>query len=117
MADISKTVLYMFRGETKAWRVPVVDSSGNAVDITSRTLTFTAKEYPSDTTALITKTTGSGIVHTTPVSGIATLTIDNSDTDIAAIPRHQKKLSWWVHMTSSGEPQVIAYGDLVISPR
>lgn len=117
MSDIFKTFLHIFRGETKAWTIPVKDSAGNAVDITNRTLTFTVKAAASDTTAVFTKSTGSGIAHTTPISGIATLTIDNSDTDIAAIPRTQTTLYWWLHMTSAGEPQVIAYGLLVISPR
>ena len=67
-------------GDTLKLPITVVDSAGNPKDLTGVTATFIiARRVRS--TALITKTVGAGIVLTTPLSGVLTVTIDPVDSD------------------------------------
>lgn len=59
--------------------VTVLDSDGNAQDITGATAQFTLARTPR-ATALIEKTTSDGIALTTPASGVLTVALDNTDT-------------------------------------
>ena len=65
--------------------VTFTDEDGVAVNITGYTVYFTVKRNINDTDAeaLISKTITS---HTTPISGITTLTLSQTDTDL--VPRN-----------------------------
>jgi hypothetical protein len=70
----------MYRGDTAILTVTVTDSDNGdaAKNITGATVRYVAVRRG---TAYITKTVGSGIVLTTPASGILTITLDPADTD------------------------------------
>jgi hypothetical protein len=51
------------------------------VDISSANLTFTIREDPSDSAALMSISVASGL-HTTPASGITNVLLDHDSTDI-----------------------------------
>lgn len=83
MAD---TDLAMTRGDTWTRTITVVDAANARVNLTGKTLTFTARTAAGGT-AVVTKTTGSGIVHATQsgaTEGQATLTLDPADTSALA---------------------------------
>lgn len=77
------STLVVNRGDDASWLVTVTDKDDVAVDITGYTIFFTVKTLTDvetdDSAALISKDITS---HTTPASGITTITVTNSDTDI-----------------------------------
>ena len=74
-------VLSLYRGDDHAYVLTFTNGSSVAIDITGYTVFFTVKTNKSDTdaNAIISKTV---TTHTTPTSGITTISLDNSDTDI-----------------------------------
>ena len=57
-----------------------VTQQGNALDLTSKMLIFTLKHNRTDVGYIFRKQSGTGIVSSNPVSGIAIMTIDPTDT-------------------------------------
>jgi hypothetical protein len=71
------------RGDTNNYTGTVLDSAGDAVDLTGATLRFTAKLNRGDAdnaTGVIAKTTGSGITHTNAATGQYRITLAPADT-------------------------------------
>ena len=77
---MAKNAISIIRGDSRVIQVNVVDSSGNAVDITGGEVFFTvnASNSPTDdTAAVIEKSTSS---FTNPTAGEALITLTNTDT-------------------------------------
>jgi hypothetical protein len=96
-------------GEDKSLIFTIYQSNGTtAQDITGWSLEWVLKADYDTSTALLTKTTGgSGIALTTPVSGICTVTVDDTDTD-SILPGRS-----YVHVlkrTDSGNESILTYG-------
>lgn len=72
----------VIKGDDKDLIFTVKDKeTDTAVNITGATITFQLKKKPTDASAVLEKTVGSGIVLTTPASGIFTVTLTDVDTD------------------------------------
>lgn len=100
------SALSIYRGDTAVYTLTIRDAeTGVAVDITAITLKFTAKRG----STTITKSTGSGIVHTTPASGIATLTLLPADT--LSLP-DKTTLEWDVQATDGTAVHTALTGSL-----
>jgi hypothetical protein len=74
------TALEMRRGDTMRFEIEVTDDDG-PVDLTGRTLFFTARRRYSDEAAVIEKTSGAGIEHDDETVGLAVLTLAPADTE------------------------------------
>ena len=81
-------------------------------NIAAWTFTFTVKEYVADSTAVITKTLASGIAITTAASGIFTLSLTTSDTNITA-----KKYVYDLWRTNSGSEASLSHGNFDVKDR
>jgi hypothetical protein len=72
------------RGCSKDYVLTFVDSSGSAIDITDYTIYMTVKQnFDTDSTdanAVISKTITN---HTSPTTGVSTITLSNSDTELS----------------------------------
>jgi hypothetical protein len=102
-----------FLGEDKALSFTVYQADGTtAQDITGYALAWMLKKKAtdSDATAKITKTTVSGIALTTPLSGICTVTLTDTDTATlnAGVYRHELK------RTDDGSETVLSFGTCVL---
>jgi len=77
------TTIAIFRGDSENIVVEVKNSAGVGIDITGYTFWFTVKtlESDADASAIIQKEV---TVHTTPLSGITTIEIPYTDTEIDA---------------------------------
>lgn len=73
--------LEVYAGEDRSYTLTFTDDNDAAINITGYTIWFTVKENPADTdaNALIQKEITS---HTTPASGITTITLTDDDTDV-----------------------------------
>jgi len=73
------TELSIYEGEDKTWTVTIVDSAGDAIDITGYTFLFVVKTKidDSDSDAVISKEITS---HSDPTNGVTQIAIDSSDT-------------------------------------
>jgi len=69
------------QGETQSLVITVRDINDALFDLTGSTLYFRVKYSHTETANLISKTNGSGIVLTDPVNGVATVTLDDTDTE------------------------------------
>lgn len=78
------TLLSMTRGDRQAFAIAITDSDAAPVNLTGIGVTFTAKRRPTDldADAVIQKSTSAGGVEidADPTTGLATLTIEASDT-------------------------------------
>ncbi len=81
-------------------------------DITGWTLSYTWKKHLSDpdASAVLTKTTSAGIVLTTPLSGICTVTIADTDTDALTARTYVHELK----RTDAGSETVLTTGTVVL---
>ena len=77
----SATKLEIIRGGDYTIPIQVNDADGNAIDITGQTLFFTVKHnaIDDDDDAIISKDI---TVHATPASGLSTLILSDTDTDV-----------------------------------
>jgi len=67
----------MHIGDTKVISLTVKDTDGDVVNTTGLLKAqFVIKSYPNSTTALVTKTLGSGITNATPALGLLAITVD-----------------------------------------
>lgn len=74
----------IIKGDDAQLVFTIKNQAGNAIDLTGATaMTFKAAASLS-AAASISKTLGAGIVNTTPASGIVTVTLTDSDTDLEA---------------------------------
>lgn len=102
-----------FTGEDKSLVFTIYQSNETtAQDITGWALSYRLKRSPADADgdAVLTKTTGSGIALTTPLSGICTVTIEDTDTD-SLDPRtyfHELK------RTNAGNETVLTTGSVLL---
>lgn len=69
----------MWSGDDKVITVTVYDNDDNVVNITGATITWQLSQNI-DSSALITKTVGSGIALSDPVNGQFTITLEPADT-------------------------------------
>lgn len=102
----------IFRGEDKILSVTVDDGEtpAVAVNITGWTLSFTLRETTGSATALLTKTTASGITITDPTAGVFQVSIEDVDT-IALTPG---KYAYDVKRMDAGAEAVLVYGTLTL---
>jgi len=77
-----------YRGDTVEMTL-YVEKNGVPFDITGCTLFFTAKANvkDADNAALVSLSTGSGITHTTPLTGIAKIIVPSGTTNVLD-PKH-----------------------------
>ena len=103
-----------FTGEDKSLIFTVYQADETtAQDISGWSLSWLLKRHrhDADVDALITKTTtGGGIALTTPLTGICTVTVADTDTDSipAGTYRHELK------RTGAGVETILAYGSCVL---
>jgi hypothetical protein len=98
-------------GEDKSLTVTVYQSDGTtAQNITGWALEWVLKQAYSDDAVLLSKTTVSGIALTTPLSGICTVTIDDTDTDNLPAGRYVHVL----RRTDAGSESVLTYGTALL---
>ena len=100
---------HWFLGEKKVLHFTVVDSAGAAVNITGWALNWVLTDKPG-TTALITKTTSSGITITNGAGGVYQVTIDAADQTTLAAGTYYYR-SW---RTTSGSEQALAFGPVTL---
>ncbi len=93
MARATSITASIYLGEDASIVVTVKDDAGAALDLTGMSLSYLV--WQGTNAAVITKTTSSGIALTTPASGIATITIADTDTDAitAGIYNHELKIT------------------------
>jgi len=72
--------LSVYKGDDHTWTLTFTDSAGDAIDITSSTVTLTVKTNKTDATAQI----ANNATLTDPTNGICTISVSNSDTNISA---------------------------------
>ena len=111
-----ETALTQFQGEDRRYVFTQLDSTELvALDITTWALSFMVKRYKSDAdgSALIAKTTASGIVisgtfDSVPATNtqIATVTMEDTDTTVLA----DGLFSWELKRTDAGFETVVAFG-------
>lgn len=105
----------VYRGSAFEFARTVYNSNGTAVDITGDTLTLTAKYNYGDASPVFTRATGgSGIVLTTPSSGIYTVTISASNT--SGLPPYPVDLVYDIKRTHSGTVTTILSGIITVLP-
>jgi hypothetical protein len=104
----------MFRGEDKVLSVTVDNGATPpvAVNITGWTLSFTLRLTAGDATALVTKTTASGISLTAPLTGVLQVLLEDVDT-VALSPG---KYAYDVKRMDAGAEAVLVYGTLTLLP-
>lgn len=106
----------MVRGDNKTIRVTVSDANG-PLNLTSKTLEFTAKRNKDDAAAFIQKTTGAGITHLTQSGG----TLGQADValvagDTSGLPAYGTTLFYEVELTDGSNTYTTEQGTLVVSP-
>lgn len=104
----------MFQGDTDSWVFTDI-RDGAPYNLTGATISFTAKRKNNEGSNVFQKTVGSGIVITTPASGIFTVTLSAGDTSSLAKRTHI--LDYDIVVTKSGVVKTIQAGDLVVYPR
>lgn len=98
-----------FIGEDKTLPVTIYQADGTtAQNVTGWTISFLVKKNQTDAdlSAKVTKTTVSGIALTTPLSGLVTITVADTDTDAIAPG------SYWyeIKRTDAGFETVLTQG-------
>jgi hypothetical protein len=102
-----------FLGEDKILVDTIYQSDGTTVqNVTGWAISFMVKKNATDAdaSAKITKTTGAGIVLTTPLSGLITITL--TDTDTASLPADSYRYE--VKRTDDGSETVLTFGRLTL---
>lgn len=99
---------HLFASERKVLQFTVTDSAGAAVNITGWTLEWVLSNEPGGT-ALLTKTTASGITITNGAGGVFTVTL--AAADLALNPGVYYYRTW---RTDSGAEQSLAFGALTV---
>lgn len=82
-------------------------------NITGWALAFNIRRSPDDPTALVTKTTLSGMSITNPSNGVFTITLDRADTrDL-----DYRELFFDIQRTDTGFRTVLTYGSCTLLPK
>lgn len=106
--------LIITRGDDETLSIAVTDrDTGDAVDLTGATLRFMVKRRRSDgdDDALVDKSTGAGITIESPsTDGLATVTVEDSDTDDVEPGR----AFWELQGILAGEVKTLAAGRITI---
>lgn len=111
--------LSMTRGDSATITVTVVGGDGTPVDLTGKTLRFTAKQHAADAqaAAVMAKVTGAGITHQAQVGatrGLADVTITPADTvTVAAYP---VAFVYDVQLTDGADTYTTETGSLTVRP-
>lgn len=116
MATENKITLKLKRGESKTLRLTVTDDSGVAVDLTGARVKMTAVEAATPANVLFTKDSAVGVSEvdiTTPLSGIADIFIEPSDT--SAVTLYSFMYDIWVELASGKRYAVVCPSELYIS--
>lgn len=102
----------VFAGETKQLQFSVTDSADSPQTMTGWTLEFVIRTQVGATTALLTKTTASGIAiaNGAGTNDRATVTLTAANTTAVGAGT----FSYALRRSDSGSEQVLAYGSLVI---
>ena len=103
---------HWFLGEDKDLEFVIYQEDGVTVqDITGWALEWVLRVEDDDTgAAVISKTTSSGIALTTPTSGVATVTIADTDTADLTVGTYRHALK----RTDDGAETILAWGDCVL---
>lgn len=108
-----------FTGTDRVLQFSVVDTSDVAVNITGWALQWGLWRYPVTrsasgvTTALVSKTDGSGITITNGAGGVCQVAVADSDTD--GLEGSDSPLYWHeLRRTDSGNEDILAYGTVVL---
>ena len=94
--------LEVYKGDSKDYVITIKDSAGTAINITSYTFYMSIKENAIDTdaNAKIAKTVTS---HTTPGSGITTISLSAADTDALSVSDKTQKYVYDVRMKDTND--------------
>lgn len=103
--------LIITRGDTLVHRITVKNTDETAKDITGATVRYTVRERTYDGAQVLQKTVGSGIILTTPASGIFDVTLPNADT--AALSPSITYV-YDCELTLSGQVQTVQSGSITI---
>lgn len=114
MAHLPETPFSMTRGDARSFRVTVKDEAGAAVDLTGATIKFQARKHPHSSTAVLSKTLGSGIAVENAAGGV--FRIDIAPADTAALGNWRQEYLYDVEVTKAGSPVTVARGTLTIEP-
>ena len=98
------------RGDTVLHQITVQNTDESVRDVTGATVTYTVRANSKSGTQVIQKTVGSGIVLTTPTSGILTVTLNPADTALDV----GRKYFYDCQMTLSGVVQTIQAGQITV---
>lgn len=79
MTSLSQNVT-MWSGDSKKLRFTVIDDAGAAKNLTGAAIVWKAAKTAGSSTALITKSVGSGITITDPTGGLFEVRLDPADT-------------------------------------
>lgn len=101
---------HFFLGEDKALVFTIYQADGETPqDITGWALIFVFRKAPSTADpALISKTTSAGIALTTPLSGVCTVTIEDTDTEDLA----EGKYYYSLKRTDAGSETILTFGSV-----
>lgn len=102
-----------FTGEDKALVFTIYESDETTPqDITGWTVSWRLKRRQSDadSAALLTKTVGGGISLTTPLSGVLTVSVADTDTDAILAGSYFHELK----RTTDGSETVLSFGSAVL---
>lgn len=117
MTDLSVTDLSIRRGDNRTFTHTITRSAGGvaaAVDLTGATLSFTVKTDAYTSTAVITKTIGSGITVSAPATGVAVTAILPANT--SSLPPGTLDYVWELVLTeANGTVTTVDSGAFIIS--
>ena len=100
-----------FIGEDKSLIFTVYQADGiTPQNITGWALEWDLRKTDADATAVLTKTTASGIALTTPTSGVCTVTIADTDTDTLDPGTYRHALK----RTTADSETILTYGNATI---
>lgn len=110
--------LEAFRNSRNRWNMQILDN-GVAVNITGGTLILTAKYYPKDADSAAVfqlKSSVSGEIEiTSAVDGEFRVTLADSKT--SGLENYRTSLYWDLkYIDSSGNPDIVAFGEFLILP-
>jgi len=109
------TEITIVHGDTRHYTLSdITDDDGAAVDLSTGTLAFTAKEYVASTEALFVKLTGDGIVLDDTIINQAELEI--TAVDLVDVPNTWNTLPYELRFWRDGAPQTPIRGVLRITP-
>ncbi len=106
--------LEVYKGDSKDYVITIKDSAGTAITITGYTFYMSIKENAIDTdaNAKIAKTVTS---HTTPASGITTISLSATETDALSVSDQTQKYVYDVRMKdTSGKVTTILNGSFIV---